>query len=54
MEGRILYVDIWQELAAEKNMVFLAGPRQCGKTTLTEIISESFTNKIYFNSLISG
>jgi predicted AAA+ superfamily ATPase len=49
MESRDLYVDIWRELAAEKRMVFLAGPRQSGKTTLAEIISESFTNKVYFN-----
>jgi predicted AAA+ superfamily ATPase len=49
MESRGLYVDIWRELAAEKSMVFLVGPRQCGKTTLGEIISESFTNKVYFN-----
>ena len=49
MESRDLYVNIWRELAAEKSMVFLAGPRQSGKTTLAHIISRSFTNTLYFN-----
>jgi len=49
MESRDLYVNIWRDLAAEKSMVFLAGPRQSGKTTLAHIISESFTNTLYFN-----
>ena len=49
METRDLYVTIWRELAAEKSMVFLAGPRQSGKTTLAHIISRSFTNTLYFN-----
>ena len=49
METRDLYVNIWRELAAEKSMVFLAGPRQSGKTTLAHIISRSFTNTLYFN-----
>lgn len=30
-------------------MVFLAGPRQSGKTTLSKIIAESFANSLYFN-----
>ena len=49
MESRDLYVSIWRELATEKSMVFLAGPRQSGKTTLAHIISRSFTNTLYFN-----
>jgi predicted AAA+ superfamily ATPase len=49
MESRDLYVNIWRELAAEKSMVLLAGPRQSGKTTLAHIISRSFTNTLYFN-----
>lgn len=49
MEGRHLYVKIWQELVRDKSMVFLAGPRQAGKTTLAQIISDSFTNRLYFN-----
>jgi hypothetical protein len=49
MKERDLYVRIWKELASEKNMVFMAGPRQSGKTTLAQIISRSFTNSLYFN-----
>jgi len=49
MEQRNLYQHIWSALAAEKSMLFLAGPRQAGKTTLAKIIAESFTNKLYFN-----
>ncbi|MBU1699324.1 MAG: ATP-binding protein [Candidatus Eisenbacteria bacterium] len=43
------YSRIWDELSAEKSLVFLAGPRQCGKTTLAQLIAERFTNSIYFN-----
>ena len=53
MEKRNLYKRIWSVLAAEKSMIFLAGPRQAGKTTLAKIIAESFTNKLYFNWDIS-
>jgi len=38
-----------QELSSEKSMIFLAGPRQTGKTTLCNIISRSFSNHVYFN-----
>jgi predicted AAA+ superfamily ATPase len=34
MKSRPLYTTIWQELSAEKAMIFLSGPRQSGKTTL--------------------
>jgi hypothetical protein len=49
MKKRTLYTRIWQELSREKNMIFLSGPRQAGKTTLAHMISDSFTNKVYFN-----
>lgn len=49
MLGRKLFVQTWQELAREKGMVFLSGPRQSGKTTLAKIIASSFTNSLYFN-----
>ncbi|MFV1951670.1 MAG: ATP-binding protein [Nitrospinota bacterium] len=49
MENRGPYIKIWQELIRDKSMVFLAGPRQAGKTTLAQIISRSFTNNLYFN-----
>ncbi len=49
MEPRPKYTSIWKELAANKPMVFIAGPRQVGKTTLAKRISDSFSNKLYFN-----
>jgi predicted AAA+ superfamily ATPase len=49
MEERRIYLKVWDELAQEKSMVFMAGPRQAGKTTLAQIISRSFTNYLYFN-----
>ncbi len=49
MIERPAYMTIWHELSAEKNMVFLAGPRQAGKTTLGNLISRQFTNRLYFN-----
>jgi len=39
MIDRAPYTAIWSELSAEKSMVFLAGPRQCGKTTLAQRLS---------------
>ena len=30
-------------------MILMAGPRQAGKTTLAQIIADSFTNSLYFN-----
>jgi predicted AAA+ superfamily ATPase len=49
MKDRKLYRGIWDELSKEKAMIFLAGPRQSGKTTLARMISSQFTNQIYFN-----
>jgi len=49
MLNRQLYLRTWKELSIEKSMVFLAGPRQAGKTTLSGIIAESFPNNLYFN-----
>jgi hypothetical protein len=49
MRDRKLYVKIWQQLARDKGMIFLSGPRQAGKTTLAKIISKSFANYLYFN-----
>jgi uncharacterized protein len=49
MYTRKLYLKIWQELSREKSMIFLAGPRQVGKTTLSKLISRGFVNNLYFN-----
>lgn len=54
MENRECYVRVWQELATEKSMVFLSGPRQAGKTTFSKLIASSFTNSYYFNWDIAG
>ncbi len=49
MYNRSYYINIWQELAAEKSMIFISGPRQAGKTTLSKLISRSYANTYYFN-----
>src|SRR3972149_6391793 len=49
MKSRPLYLKVWRELAAEKAMIFLSGPRQSGKTTLAQMIAEEFTNRLYLN-----
>jgi uncharacterized protein len=49
MEKRTPYIHIWQELSLEKSMIFLAGPRQSGKTTLAKMIAGTFTNSLYWN-----
>ena len=49
MKDRKLYVKLWQELAGQKAMVFLVGPRQAGKTTLARMIAQGFSNPVYFN-----
>ena len=49
MEKRTPYRNVWQRLSQEKSMIFLAGPRQSGKTTLAKLIAESFKNSLYWN-----
>lgn len=49
MYNRRFYIKVWQELVAEKDMIFIAGPRQAGKTTLSGLIAHSFSNNYYFN-----
>ena len=49
MQRRDLYRRIYDELAADKEMVFLAGPRQVGKTTFAKMVADSFTNRLYCN-----
>ncbi len=48
MERR-LYKNIWEKLSAHTQMVFIAGPRQAGKTTLAQDLATGFTNSLYFN-----
>jgi len=49
MRKRDYYTKVWQDLSSEKSMIFLAGPRQAGKTTLAKQIAGSFANNLYFN-----
>lgn len=42
-------MNTWNVLAADKSMVFLSGARQSGKTTLARLISQKYSNSIYFN-----
>lgn len=49
MIERKLYLSIWDELSSEKSVVLLAGPRQCGKTTLAKMLCSKVTNSLYFN-----
>lgn len=46
---RSIYLSLWRELSSEKQMIFLSGPRQVGKTTLSWEIAKEFKNNIYFN-----
>jgi len=49
MLARRPYTAIWNELSRDKSMVLLAGPRQCGKTTLAKQWAQTFPNRLYFN-----
>ena len=49
MLKRTLYTNLWEQLSSEKQMIFLSGPRQVGKTTLAQEIAKKFVNNIYFN-----
>ena len=49
VKRRILYENIWKMLSAHKQMVFIAGPMQAGKTTFTQMLAEDFNNSLYFN-----
>ena len=45
MIARTTYEALWRELAAHKPMVFMAGPRQAGKTTLARAIAEGYSSR---------
>jgi uncharacterized protein len=49
MEKRAAYHKMWKTLASDKSMVFISGPRQAGKTTLSKIIADGFVNTLYCN-----
>lgn len=49
MKQRPIYHAVWDELIENKSMVFLAGPRQAGKTTFAQDLTRQFANSLYFN-----
>lgn len=49
MEKRAPYQRICESLFSEKAMVFLSGPRQCGKTTFARIVAGAYANSFYSN-----
>jgi len=49
MHLRNHYIKIFDHLIKYKSMIFLAGPRQSGKTTLAKLIAEKYSNSLYFN-----
>ncbi|MFH1618676.1 MAG: ATP-binding protein [bacterium] len=49
MIKRELYKSVWASISADKQMVFLSGPRQTGKTTFAREAAKSFANSLYFN-----
>ncbi|MBU1147802.1 MAG: ATP-binding protein [Candidatus Omnitrophica bacterium] len=49
MIKRGLYSNLWQALSSEKQMIFVCGPRQVGKTTFAKEIAKTFKNQLYFN-----
>ena len=48
-QERIYRSVIKNHFSRHNQMLFLMGPRQSGKTTLTEMIKEDYTNYYYFN-----
>jgi hypothetical protein len=52
MRERPLYQSLFMELAKEGRMVFLAGPRRVGKTTLGELVGRGYANRLVLNGEI--
>lgn len=46
---RNMYEKIWKNLSKFKQMIFIAGPRQAGKTTFAKMVADTYPNHIYFN-----
>ncbi len=49
MIKRALYYDLWKEESGNRQMMFLSGPRQVGKTTFAKELAKSYKNNLYFN-----
>lgn len=46
---RPFYQNIWETLSGFKQMIFISGPRQAGKTTFSLAVAKNFSNSLYFN-----
>ncbi len=46
---RQYYNLLWKDISSEKSMVFLSGPRQCGKTTFAKSLLAGYANSVYAN-----
>lgn len=47
--GQMRYLTPWIMEDIKKKMVFMGGPRQCGKTTLAQSLMKDFQNPVYLN-----
>lgn len=54
MLERLQYLNLWQKLSADKEMIFISGPRQSGKTTLSKQIQQHYPNHLHVNWDKSG
>lgn len=52
MRERPLYQNLFTELAKEGRMIFVAGPRRSGKTTLGELVGRGYANRLVLNGEI--
>ena len=46
---RYIQQEMWQHCRSHRQMLFLSGPRQVGKTTVAKRLVESFANGVYLN-----
>jgi len=49
MEHRTEYQKTWEILKPHRQMVFISGPRQAGKTTFARMLASEAPNSLYFN-----
>jgi predicted AAA+ superfamily ATPase len=49
MEKRYIYQALISKFLKMKQMIFIAGPRQSGKTTLAKMVADGFERSLYFN-----
>ena len=47
--GQVRYIDHWLRRDLAKKMVFVGGPRQCGKTTYARSLLKHIPSGVYLN-----